>query len=270
MLLSLTHMDWLVGTGQKLISVCGKEIPVYRFNHDVLDDEIMSAWARHFRRHYCSDKDLEYLITPGKTKPEYLLTEKFPDRAKSPGPSVRAGDFGEILIADYLEFYRSYKVPRTRYDRKIICNESSKGSDVLGFKWAPGVISPSDELVIFEVKVKATKSTENTLQLAVDHSVKDETRLAESLNAMKQRLFDRQDHEGVELVKRFQNEPDQPYRRLYGAAAVLTGSSYSASVISNSSTADHPNAKDLELIVIHADELMPLIHALYERAANEA
>ncbi|HEJ1327453.1 Hachiman antiphage defense system protein HamA [Pseudomonas aeruginosa] len=268
--LSLSHMDWLVDTSQKLISACGKTIPVYKFDHEVMDSQIMSAWAQHFRRHYCSDQDLAYLITPGKTKSEYLLTEKFPDGSKSPGPSVRAGDFGEILIADYLEFYRNYKVPRTRYDRKIIANESSKGSDVLGFRWMPGVISPSDELLIVEVKVKATKSTDNTLQLAIDHSVKDETRLAESLNAMKQRLFDRQDYEGVALVKRFQNEPDQPYKRLYGAAAVLTHTSYHTSVISTSSTADHPNANDLELIVIHADELMPLIHALYGRAANEA
>ena len=267
---SLTHMGWLVDTGKKLMSVCGKEIPIYRFNHDILDNQIMSDWAQHFRRHYCSDNDLKYLITPGKTKSEYLLTEKLPDGSKPPGPSVRAGDFGEILISDYLEFYRNYRVPRTRYDRKIISNESAKGSDVLGFKWAPGVISPSDELLVFEVKVKATKSTDNILQVAVDHSVKDETRLAESLNAMKQRLFDRQDYDGVELVKRFQNEPDQPYRRLYGAAAVLTDASYSASTVSTSTTANHPNAKDLELIVIYAEELMPLIHALYERAANEA
>lgn len=270
MYLSLTHMEWLVDTGQNLTSVCGKKIPIYKFDHNILDDGIMSAWAQHFRRHYCSDHDLTHLITPGKTKSEYLLTEKFPDESSSPGPSVRAGDFGEILIADYLEFYRKYKVPRTRYDRKVIANESSKGSDVLGFKWSSGTISPNDELLVFEVKVKATKSNDNILQLAIDHSIKDETRLAESLNAMKQRLFDRQDYEGVALVRRFQNEPDQPYKRQYGAAAVLTNSSYHPSVLSTSDTAQHPNHKALELIVIHADELMPLIHALYRRSANEA
>lgn len=271
MSLSCSHLQWLVDTGQKLKTFCGKIVPVYEFSPNALDDDVMSEWAMHFRRHYCSDEDLNFLKNPSKSKSEYLETEKFPHASLAPGPSVRAGDFGEILVADYLEFIREYKVPRTRYDRKTIANESTKGSDVLGFKWNPGTLSPHDELLVFEVKVKATeKSSDNVLQLAVDHSVKDEARLAESLNAMKQRLFDRRDFEGVSLVDRFQNQPDNPYKRSYGAAAVVTSTSLDHAAYSATSSVFHPSHDELELLVIHSSQLMPLIHALYKRAADEA
>jgi hypothetical protein len=42
---------------------------------------------------------------------EYLRTTVFPDGANAPGPSVRSGDFGEILIADYVEFVLGYWCP---------------------------------------------------------------------------------------------------------------------------------------------------------------
>lgn len=268
---TVEYLQWLEDTGERVESVCGKSIPIFKLSHDASNEQIMSAWARHFRNHYCSDEQIEHIKNPSKTNPEYLLTEKFPHEKNPPGPSIRAGDFAEILVADYLEFVRFYKVPRTRYERKIIANESSKGSDVIAFRKEPGVISATDELLIFEVKAKASENSKsNVLQTAIDDSVKDEVRIAESLNAMKQRLLDKSDLAGVQLVDRFQREPDHPFKRTYGAAAVVTESSFNSVVISGSTTAKHPKAQELELIVIHSAQLMPLVHALYKRAADEA
>lgn len=268
---TVEHLQWLEDTGERVVSVCGKSIPLYKLTHDASNTKIMSAWARHFRNHYCSDEQIEYIKNPSKTNAEYLLTEKFPHEKQPPGPSIRAGDFAEILIADYLEFVRFYQVPRTRYERKIIANESSKGSDVIAFKKEPGIISLTDELLIFEVKAKASENSKsNVLQTAINDSVKDEVRIAESLNAMKQRLLDKSDFGGVQLIDRFQREPDYPFKRTYGAAAVVTESSFDSAVISGSNTVEHPRAKNLELVVIHSEQLMPLIHALYKRAADEA
>jgi len=231
----------------------------------------MSSWARHFRNHYCLDDDLPHIKNPAKTNKQYLLTEKFPHGTNKPGPSIRAGDFAEILIADYLEYIQKYQVPRTRYDRKGVPNESTKGSDVLAFKKAKNIISDKDELLIFEVKAKASgKRKVNVLQNAIDDSIKDEIRLAESLSAMRQKLYDRRDMDAVELIGRFQREPDYPYKRKYGAGAVITTSAYDETIISKSSTTSHPNRASLELIVINGELLMSLVHELYRRAADEA
>jgi len=63
------------------------------------------------------------------SRAEYLLQLKFPDASKSPGPSIRSGDFTEMLIADYVGIPFGLLGPRTRYDDKTIRNESKKGSD---------------------------------------------------------------------------------------------------------------------------------------------
>lgn len=265
------HLEWLQNTGCTIETSCGKFVPVFQFRHDVCNETIMSAWARHFRNHYCLDSELEILKPEEMTCSEYLMDLKFPHASTSPGPSIRAGDFAEILIADYLEFLRNYYVPRTRYDRKIIGNESSKGSDVIGFKQQGNEPHRNDELVIYEVKAKLSENTNsNVLQTAIIDSSKDEIRLAESLNGMKQRLHDRRDSSGVRVINRFQKNVDKPYKRLYGAAAVITKTSFRTETLSESDSSEHVASEDLELIVIYGEQLMPLVHALYARAADEA
>jgi hypothetical protein len=61
---------------------------------------------------------LELLVSgTGLTKAEYLIQRKFPDARNAPGPSIRAGDFAEILVADYVEYKLGYWCPRKlRYD----------------------------------------------------------------------------------------------------------------------------------------------------------
>jgi hypothetical protein len=149
------HVNWLKDSGRRVRTKDGAEIAIWTLNH-APDASILSAWAKHFRNHYCDDKQIDLLRkgTP-YSRADYLVQLKFPDASNSPGPSIRSGDFAEVLIADYVEFLLGYWVPRTRYDEKTIRNESKKGSDVLGFrfqrtdKW-----SPSDTLLIFESKAQ--------------------------------------------------------------------------------------------------------------------
>ena len=140
------HLNWLVDTGEVITTTCGKQAKVFRFDHDVNDQEVMGKWAKHFRNHYCSDAHIDMLKSPGQSNADYLLSMKFPDQSKAPGPSIRAGDFAEILVADYLTYRQGYTVPRTRYDRKGVPNESTKGSDVLAFK-TDATNSANDEKV---------------------------------------------------------------------------------------------------------------------------
>lgn len=265
------HLGWLEDTGEKIETVCGHLAPVYRFNHNIFDNEIMLSWATHFRNHYCSDNELDLLKPPNICSNDYLVKIKFPDAKKPPGPSIRAGDFAEILVADYLQYLHDFYVPRTRYDRKVIGSESSKGSDVMAFHQEAQTPSRKDELLVYEVKALLSENNpDNRLQTAIDDSKKDELRIAESLNAIKQRLFDKSDHAGMQVITRFQNLVDNPYKMSYGAAAVISESSYLSEELAKADTSSHPFNDELSLLVIYGKELMLLVHTLYERAANEA
>lgn len=265
------HLTWLRDTGEKIAISTGENVPVYEFAYEVANETIMSNWARHFRNHYCSDAEIAILKPEGMTNSEYLLNLKFPHKSEGFGPRIRSGDFAEILVADYLAFLNQYYVPRTRYDRKMIGNESPKGSDVLGFKQKNENPSSKDELIIYEVKARLSENNaSNTLQTAIDDSSKDEARLAESLNGARQRLYDQKDFAGMAIISRFQKNVDHPYKTKFGAAAVLTDSSCCVNTLAKSSAQEHSSRTELEMLVIRGPELMSLVHSLYERAANEA
>jgi hypothetical protein len=106
------HTKWLQDTGERLATVDGRVVEVWELRY-ANDQAILSAWARHFRNHYCSDADLpDFVAGTGMSPAEYLVRIKFPDAKAAPGPSVRAGDFAEILVADFIEFVLGYWCPR--------------------------------------------------------------------------------------------------------------------------------------------------------------
>lgn len=266
------HIPWLKRTSDSIKTIDGKDVEVFEFDHQT-DDTVLKAWAKHFRNHYCCDSQIDILVRgTGGSKADYLKGIKFPDGKQKPGPSIRAGDFGEILAADYLEFVLGYWVPRTRYRDKVVRNESTKGADTIGFLFSKkGQESKRDRLAMFESKAKfsGTKATPK-LQQAVDHSSKDVTRKADSLNAMKQRLLDSQDLEGVGRIERFQDEVDRPYTQVFGAVAHLDANVFDPESIKKTDCHKHSYPDDLALIVIKGDSMMKLVHELYRRAADDA
>jgi hypothetical protein len=40
----------------------------------------------------------------GKTRQEYLKDLVFPDKTTKSGPTTMSGDFGEIVVSDYVEY----------------------------------------------------------------------------------------------------------------------------------------------------------------------
>ena len=265
------YLDWFRNTGEVITISTGENVPVYEFAYDINNEVIMSNWAKHFRNHYCADTEIEMLKPEGMANSEYLLNLKFPDSSIPLGSSIQSGDFAEILVADYLEFLNDYYVPRTRYDCKPIRNESSKGSEVLGVKKKSENPSNKDELIIYEVKARLSENKkENTLQNAIDGSSKDESRLMESLNYIRQRLQHKGDSAGKAIISRFQVNVDHPYKKIFGAAVVLADSSCCVSTLAKSSSQDHSSPTKLEMLVIRGSKLKDLVRSLYERAANEA
>jgi len=268
----LKHIDWLIDTNQTLKTADGKTIKVFEFHHQQ-DVSILSAWAKHFRNHYCLDSEIDSLRKgTGYSRAEYLKEIKFPDGKIKPGPSIRAGDFGEILVADYLQYVMNYWVPRTRYCDKVIRNESSKGCDIIGFKiFNKKSISSRDTLAVYEAKTKFSGNTpKNRLQDAVQDSMKDVRRKPESLNFIKQKLIQKGQSEQSLQVERFQDPEDKPYKEFSGAVALFSTACFDAECVSVTNTSGHPNKNNLVLIVIHGEDMMPLVHRLYRRAADEA
>ena len=265
------HIDWLEDTGETFETEDGEIVEVWDLNH-ADDEDILLAWAKHFREHYCADEELPYLIAgTGKTKSQFLNEIKFPDRLSAPGPSTRSGDFAEILVADYIEFVLGYWCPRqVRYEDRMNRNVSTNGCDILGFKFVQeGKIHKNDELFLLESKASFRPTSKNRLQDAIDDSIKDMTREAMSLSAIKQRLR-RKSLEEAEKVQRFQLEADRPFRRISGAAAVLEEEVYDEMELESTDASAHPNVDNLRLIVIKGISMMNLVHKLYEVAADEA
>lgn len=275
---NFAHVPWLKEKSEKLVAQCGAKILVYEFIVDENDDEAMRAWARHFREHYCLDRKLDRLRGGTRmTREQYLTNMAFPDASSDFGPATRSGDFAEILISDLLEGLLSYWVPRTRYATKMVRNESPKGTDIIGFKIVSGNLerpSKRDTLIAFESKAQLTGTRPKPrLQDAVTDSEKDidKFRLAESLNAIKRRFDDLDKEDEVLKIERFQDPLGKPFVQLSGAAAVFCSTLYDpAQIQASTDSSQHTNAANLSLIVVHAKQLMNLVHTLYQRAANEA
>ncbi|MGV1822682.1 hypothetical protein ACQZ63_26260 [Agrobacterium sp. CG160-95] len=264
------HVKWLNKTKEAIKTAEGALVEVWELNHQD-DPAVLSAWAKHFRQHYCLDEELPELVSgTGKSHSEFLTEIKFPSAKVGSGPATRSGDFGEILVADYLEFILDYWCPREhRYEDRINANVSDNGTDVVGFRFASEKPSPKDEIFIVESKSGLRPTKENRLQTAVNDSGKDRLREAMTLSALKKRLL-RKSRDAALKVERFQNEADRPFTRWSGAVAVLDELTADKMELDKTQVSEHPNKDKLRLVVIKGTSMMDLVHSLYERAANEA
>ena len=270
------HPSYLTGLSKSaecLLTADGCRIDVWELNVSP-DAECISEWAMSFRQNYCSDDEIDDLRDgTGLSRNDYLTQLVFPDKSVAPGPGIRSGDFAELLISDYVEHLLGYWVPRDKYAEKASRNESAKGVDILGFNLADAsASSANDKLLAFEVKAQCSGGKySDGLQAAIDDSSKDYLRRAITLNATKRRLYKAGLRDKVLLVQRFQNLSDNPYIYRSGAAAVLSDDAYDETLLQkNTKILEHQNSDNLELIVIRGSALMALVHALYERAADEA
>lgn len=255
-----SHCAWFENALTNLETSDNKQVLVVNFNHTVTDIDTINEWARHFRLNYCSESDIDSgIVATGLSRSDYLQNHKLPTRG-----SIRAGDFAELLVADYIQFILGYTVPRTRYDRKINPNSSTQGVDVIGFKFSLDENQSHDELITCEVKARFTRSA-NTLQHSINDSKKDfETRLPIALNAMRQRLLDRNDIEGSNQVARFENKTALPYKEISGATFVCSQNQWSESLVTDS-VGEHPNENTLYVTFL-GDDFMSLANRLYETA----
>ena len=93
-------------------------------------DCVLDKWALHLRRHYISDNILEHRVMARQTtSDQYLPLRVVPDI-----PSIRSGDFAEILISDVLQYLYGLAVPRYKQCNRKDKNASEHGSDVIAYQ----------------------------------------------------------------------------------------------------------------------------------------
>lgn len=254
-------------------------------NHDIelveikvpfTDTSIMEAWAVNFRNKFINDDDLSDMTkSTGVDNPfEYLIHYVYPDKDDQQGKIVRIGDFGEILVADYLMFARNYWIPSllTRYSSKQNKDRSTMGADIFAIKFANDTISdnPEDELCVCEVKAGFSAKARYRLKDAVNDINKDnvaalDKRASVSLAATMMALKKRNDigKDSVEKIQRFQNPIENPFKESYLAAAVIDEVQLREKNLMNVTTNDSPHREQLELITFHGEDLSRLMDMLY-------
>lgn len=263
------HINWFKKIKNSLKTSDLKNVAQINFVYPP-DSTMFSNFISYLRNHYCADEELDTLRKPtGLSRKDFLKTIKIPDQNHA---SIRASDFSEIIVSDYIQFILNYVIPRTRYKYKINKNTSPHGIDVLGFKTLDhNKINKNDELITCEVKASLRKKNIDTLQNAIKDSIKDfDIRKAESLNAIKQRLKGEGKNNIVIIIERFQNKTDKPYKEITGAAIVHSNETWENEIITNSSCENHPNVDNLLLLLIKGKNLMDLVNSLYERICDEA
>jgi hypothetical protein len=252
----------------------GNKIQVYKLNNDLLDDNSLNNWASGLRDNYVEEILLESLVKgTGLTQKEFLEKNIFPNHQNKLGASTMSGEFGEILVYDYINFVLKYYVTRTRYFEKVNPNMSVSGSDVIGYQ-VKHIDNPSktDHLIVAEVKTRSSiygnknSLCKKTVKDAIEHSVKDRVRIGESLNAEKRRLLNRSRIEEAKIVERFQNKTDNPFSLDFFAVAVLDNELYSDQVVLDVVNSQHENIKSPNVLIIYSKELKLFLRDLYRRA----
>lgn len=252
----------------------GNEIQIYKLNNELLDNQYLNGWATSLRNHYIEEKMIDSLREgTGLTRKDFLKEMIFPDSTVRLGAATMSGEFGEILVYDYINYVLKYYVTRTRYLEKINRNMPVSGSDVLGYKVADiNKINNDDELLVAEVKTRSSKSAKKeklcskTITNAIIHSSKDRVRIGESLNAEKRRLICRSRFEEAKIIERFQNKTDFPFKLVFFAVAVLDSEIYSEQIILDTVKSHQENLKSTDLLIIHSENLLNILRELYERA----
>lgn len=252
----------------------GEEIQVYKLNSELLDDNSLNNWALGLRDNYVEEILLESLVRgTGLTQKEFLEKNIFPNHQNKLGASTMSGEFGEILVYDYINFVLKHYITRTRYLEKVNPDMPVSGSDVIGYK-VKNINKPSksDHLIVAEVKTRSSKVgnknrlCEKTVKDAIEHSIKDRVRIGESLNAEKRRLLNRSRNDEAKIVERFQNKTDNPFTLDFFAVALLDNELYSDQVVLDVVNSQHENIKSTNILIIHSKELKLFLRDLYRRA----
>ncbi len=262
------YIDLLVKSASNTVVDCVK-IKCFTLPKDrECDDDVIADWALHVRRHYIFDEKLASKIQRRSVPvEEHLRTYVI--------PNVRitmAGDFGEMLVADILEYEEGYRIPRYKHCDRTDKNQSDRGSDVIGYKVADSKSnSVEDELIVVEVKAQTSRGyVKGVVSSAIKDSEKDrvnlcqvdKSRLGMTLNYIETRSADYGDDVTAEVMRRFSNAAEFPCVIRYGIGAIAATDNAHALLEKNYQYADFETFH--KVLLLGGVDLAKLLTRIYE------
>ena len=260
------YIDWLVEE-KGLVVQGGHEVRSYRIDYTD-ESAVIDDWALHIRRNYIKDEDLsESARLNGLTEEQYLKTYIIPQKNEPLGATARSGDIAEIVVSDLLEFIMGYTVPRYKQMNRSGKNNSEHGTDIIGYKFYKSDKTPNerDELIATEVKAKLTSEDYDSLASAIEHSGKDEDRLARTIDYCRKKLRCQNDSKYSEEVTRFLIKPENNYKIIYCAAGISSRTAIDESITLSIDGEELKISDGQAIFFIHGKKLMDLVHKVYER-----
>ena len=264
------YLNWIVKENG-VVFEDQQPLNCYRLSYEI-DEDILSDWALHIRRHYVSDDELEEgAILNELTVEEYLRQYIVPQKEEDFGSTARSNDISEILFSDLFEFVLNYEVPRCKQYNRSGKNESEHGTDILAYRFLAGPQKPhkNDELVAIEVKaLLSSKEASKVIKDAVSDSKKDEHRFSHTLDYYRKKLRAMGKMSESERIARFQQKTENPYKTLYVGAAISSMASIKKNIIVGVKGSDLELKTDQSVFYVHGAELMSLAHQVFERCTK--
>ena len=257
------YLSWL--KTKEIIFDHEHKICCFELAYDINDSEILNDWAKHIRRHYISDDELDNeLEFTGMNRYEYLSKNIIPDKLIRLGATMISGEFAEILTYDIREYIFGEQALRGRHTFKATPEQGVTGSDILTYKLISGSISDiNDTLFITESKAVLSQTDYTVITKAYTDSSKDTFRYSVSLNYLARLYYASGDTVKRNVVRRFVNKLEKDYSQEYEGSATTSVNLYDESRVIQ----EYNNGAQFNrTIFVYGKNLLELAKNLYERA----
>lgn len=241
------------------------KICCFELMHDINDDVVLDNWAKHIRRHYISDDELDDVLEmTGMSRYEYLSQNIIPDKTIRLGSTTISGEFAEILTYDIREYIFGEQALRGRHTFKATPEQGVTGSDILTYKLiSSGASDLNDTLFITESKAVLSQTDYTVITAAYNDSSKDTFRYSVSLNYLARLYRANGDEEKKAAVCRFIRKLEKDYRQEFEGSATTSVNTYDESKVIQ----EYDNGAQFKRIIfVYGKSLLELAKHLYERA----
>lgn len=259
------YLSWL--KAKDIVIDHEHKICCFQLEYDISDDVVLNDWAKHIRRHYISDDELEdELEMTGMNHYEYLSQNIIPDKTIRLGSTTISGEFAEIITYDIREHIWGEQALRGRHTFKATPEQGVTGSDILTYTLITGETSNIDDtLFITESKAVLSQTDYSVITKAFSDSSKDTFRYSVSLTYLARLYRANGDQEKRDVVSRFLNKFEKDYRQEYEGSATTSVNSYDE----NKVIREYDNGAQFKrTIFVYGKSLLELAKNLYERACH--
>lgn len=259
------YLEWL--KPKDIIFDQEHKICCFELKYDITDDAVLNDWAKHIRRHYISDDELEFeLDLTGMDIYDYLSHNIIPDKHITLGSTTISGEFAEILTYDIREYFFCEQTFRGRHTFKATPEQGVTGSDILTYKiLSSGSSDINDTLFITESKAVLSRKDYTVITKAYKDSSKDSFRASVSLSYLARLYKANGDMEKLPAIQRFLNKMEKDYRQEFEGSGATSINSFEESKVKE----EYDNGAQFKrAIFVYGKNLLGLAKNLYERACH--